>query len=194
LLQLWPGATHLARTAPIREAVTELLGEGCGLVRALYFDKPPERSWALPWHRDMTIAVREHRTGGSHFTKPTRKGGVPHVEAPESVLRDMVTARVHLDDVTDENGPLLVIPGSHREGKTGWRPADESRVHAILAAAGDVLLMRPLLMHCSRKSKAGVQRRRRIVHLEFASPAPLPDGYEWHDFHSLSETKCESKN
>jgi ectoine hydroxylase-related dioxygenase (phytanoyl-CoA dioxygenase family) len=186
LLQLCPSIVALARKASIRLAVSELLGPQCGLVRALYFDKPPERSWSLPWHRDMTIAVREHRSGDSQFSKPTRKGGVPHVEAPESVLREMVTARVHLDDVTDENGPLLVIPGSHCEGKGASSVADESRVHAVLVEAGDVLLMRPLLMHCSRKSQPGVQRRRRIVHLEFARQPWLADGFEWHDFHSLS--------
>jgi ectoine hydroxylase-related dioxygenase (phytanoyl-CoA dioxygenase family) len=43
---------------------------------------------------------------------------VPHVEAPEEVLREMVTAGIHLDEVTDENGPLKVVPGSHLTGKT----------------------------------------------------------------------------
>jgi hypothetical protein len=56
----------------------------------------------------------------------------------------------------------------------------------ILVSAGDVLLMRPLLAHSSGNSHEGTQRHRRIVHLEFASAAPLPDEYEWHDFHPVS--------
>jgi ectoine hydroxylase-related dioxygenase (phytanoyl-CoA dioxygenase family) len=173
----------LARAPAVREAVSEVLGAGCGLVRALYFDKPPGASWSLPWHKDVTIAVREHRRDARGFTKPTVKGGVPHVEAPESVLRQMLTARVHLDDVTEENGPLLVVPGSHREGKMP-KLSGNVRFHTVLVQSGDVLLMRPLLTHCSRHSQSNV-RRRRIVHLEFAAAAAMAEGYEWSEFHPV---------
>ena len=42
--------------------------------------------------------------------------------------------------------------------------------------------MRPLLAHCSNRSGRRHERHRRILHLEFAASAELPDGYEWHDF------------
>ena len=29
------------------------LGDEAGLVRAMYFDKPPAQTWALPWHKDL---------------------------------------------------------------------------------------------------------------------------------------------
>jgi hypothetical protein len=45
-----------------------------------------------------------------------------------------------------------------------------------------VLLMRPLLAHCSNRSHAGTLRRRRILHLEFAALPELPDGYAWHTY------------
>src|SRR5688572_8092322 len=45
VLHLWPHAIELARAEPIRRAILEILGPGCGVVRALYFDKPPGRSW-----------------------------------------------------------------------------------------------------------------------------------------------------
>jgi hypothetical protein len=45
------------------------------------------------------------------------KVGVPHVEAPEWLLEKMLTMRLHLDDMTEENGPLKVLPGSHHSGK-----------------------------------------------------------------------------
>ena len=83
----------------------------------LYFDKPPGESWALPWHKDLAIAVRDNRLPSDHFARPTTKYGVPHVEAPAWLLERMLTARLHLDEVTDENGPLRVLPGSHRDGK-----------------------------------------------------------------------------
>ncbi len=186
VLALWPQVIELALAEPIQQALAETLGPDCGLVRVLYFDKPPGQSWALPWHKDLTIAVREHQPTTAHFSKPTLKAGVPHVEAPENILRRMLTVRVHLDDVTEENGPLLVIPGSHHDGKHVATEASPVRVQSVLVQAGDVLLMRPLLSHCSHKSADHTQRRRRIVHLEFAASEQLAEGYAWHTFQRLS--------
>jgi hypothetical protein len=45
-----------------------------------------------------------------------------------------------------------------------------------------VLLIRPLVAHCSGKSHPDTRRHRRILHLEFAASPHLPDGYAWHDF------------
>jgi ectoine hydroxylase-related dioxygenase (phytanoyl-CoA dioxygenase family) len=157
-----------------------VLGPDFGLVRVPFFDKPPRQTWALPWHKDLTVAVRDNRPRGSHFSHPTRKAGVPHAEAPLAVLEAMLTARIHLDDVTGENGPLKVIPGSHRAGKA--LALDAAPPRRVLAGRGDVLLIRPLVAHCSGKSEPGTARHRRVLHLEFAASAELPDGYAWHTF------------
>jgi ectoine hydroxylase-related dioxygenase (phytanoyl-CoA dioxygenase family) len=134
----------------------------------------------LPWHKDLTIAVRANRLPSTHFTKPTTKAGVPHVEAPRAVLDSMLTARIHLDPVTEANGPLKVIPGSHRAGK--GLALDTAPPRTLLAGAGDVLLIRPLLAHCSGKSHPDITQHRRVLHLEFAASGLLPDGYAWHTF------------
>src|SRR5579875_1666779 len=110
ILELWPDAAKVWRVAPLLEYLTAVLGCRFGLVRILFFDKPPGQTWALPWHKDLTIAVRDNRLPSRHFSKPTRKASVPHVEAPLTVLQSMLTARIHLDDVTAENGPLKVVP------------------------------------------------------------------------------------
>jgi hypothetical protein len=180
LLRLWPAAASFWRQPPLPALLRQALGSEFGLVRVLYFDKPPEQSWALPWHKDMTIAVRNNRLPSTHFGKPTSKAGVPHVEASRELLDSMLTVRVHLDEVTEENGPLKVLPGSHLNGKEATHT--ERPAQTILARPGDVLLMRPLVSHCSNKSLPGSRRHRRIVHLEFAGVAQLPDGYVWHDF------------
>jgi len=54
--------------------------------------------------------------------------------------------------------------------------------HSILVNRGDVLLIRPLVAHSSGQSHADTREHRRILHLEFAASAELPDGYRWHDF------------
>jgi hypothetical protein len=180
VLALWPPAAGVWRRPPLPELLAALLGPAFGLVRALYFDKPPEQTWALPWHKDLTIAVRDNRLPSARFGKPTRKAGVPHIEAPVEVLERMLTARIHLDEVTEENGPLRVVPGSHRSGER--LTLDERQPQSVLAGRGDVLLIRPLVAHCSNRSRPGTGRHRRILHLEFAASAELPDGYTWHTF------------
>lgn len=180
LLQIWPETAALARDPRLRDPLVRVLGKGAGVVKGLYFDKPPGDSWALPWHRDTTIAVKAHGEFGT-FVKPTVKAGVPHVEAPASLLASMLTARIHLDDMTDVNGPLRVIPGSHRIPLDGNDRAPIS----LRCRAGDVLLMRPLLLHASGHCDPSYRGYRRIVHLELAPSPELSDGYEWHDFVSV---------
>jgi hypothetical protein len=180
VLALAPEVATVWRKPALLEALTAVLGPDFGLVRTLYFDKPPEKTWSLPWHKDLTIAVRDNRLPSARFTKPTRKAGVPHVEAPEELLESMLFARIHLDDVTGENGPLQVIAGSHRSGK--WLELGNSPPRDVLVDRGDVLLIRPLVAHCSGRSHPQTRRHRRILHLEFAPSPSLPDGYAWHDF------------
>jgi ectoine hydroxylase-related dioxygenase (phytanoyl-CoA dioxygenase family) len=179
VLSLWPDAATVWRKPAIVDALAAVLGPHFGLVRVLFFDKPPDQTWALPWHKDVTIAARDNRIPSQHFRKPTVKAGVPHVEAPLEVLENMLTARIHFDDVTDENGPLRVLPGSHRTGK---QEVIAGEPVTVLAAAGDVLLMSPLLMHCSNRSHPDSTRHRRILHLEFAGSPTLPDSYAWDTF------------
>jgi hypothetical protein len=182
LLQLWPRVVELARRPKLRAALIESLGQAAGIVRVLYFDKPPGHSWALPWHTDYNIAVKSHGVEGV-FSKPTRKAGVPHVMAPRELLSRMVTARVHLDDATAENGALRVIPGSHRDDQAGKH--EPRQPVTIDCRAGDVLLMRPLLTHASGHSKIEAGIHRRIVHFECAPSPELPNEYRWHDFVQL---------
>ena len=166
----------------VRDALLEVLGPDAGVVRALYFDKPPGHSWALPWHKDYSLAVRAHGPVGA-FTKPTVKAGVPHVIAPREVLDRMLTVRIHLDDVTPENGPLRLIPGSHRfYSEKHDEPREAVSLHC---RAGDVLLMRPLVTHASGHCKPVAGLHRRIVHLECAAGPDLPDGYAWKWFKAI---------
>jgi hypothetical protein len=176
LLQLWPGVIDLVRQTILADLLPPVLGPAAGLVRGLYFNKPPGAGWSLPWHRDLTIAVKRHGPLG-RFKKPTIKAGVPHLEAPADLLGGMLTARVHLDAMTPRNGPLQVIPGSHRVNGAAHRDAV-----TLQCAAGDVLLIRPLVSHASINSEANCREHRRIVHLEFSPAAELPDRYEWHDW------------
>jgi ectoine hydroxylase-related dioxygenase (phytanoyl-CoA dioxygenase family) len=179
VLDIWPDAVRVMHQPALMDALRAALGSDLGLVRVLYFDKPPGDSWALPWHKDMAIAVQDNTIPSEQFSCPTAKYGVPHVEAPVWLLERMLTARLHLDEVTEVNGPLRVLPGSHQGGKDSSPGGDAVKV---LCDRGGVLLMRPLLAHCSGHSAADTRRHRRILHLEFSGVRELPDGYEWHTY------------
>ena len=180
VLLIWPPSANVWCRPVLLEPLRAILGPRLGLVRVLFFDKPPGGSWALPWHKDLTIAVRDNTPPAARDLHPTRKAGVPHVEAPEAVLANMLTARIHLDAVDDANGPLKVVPGSHRQGKA--LVLEDAPVRTLHAGAGDVLLIRPLVAHCSNRSAPGSTRHRRILHLEFAAGPELGGGLAWHDF------------
>lgn len=186
LLRCVPGVRRLAVSRPIRSIVEPILGVGAFAVRATLFDKTPSANWNLPWHRDLTIAVRR-RVDVPGFGPWTIKAGVPHVQPPSRVLDRMLAVRVHLDDAGPGNGPLHVLPGSHAvadESLSDWR-RDVAAVSCAVRR-GDVVLMRPRLLHAS--SSCDSPAHRRVIHIEFAAD-PLPDGLQW-----LEEVRSEREH
>lgn len=186
VLQLWPNVFEVSQQPLLNDLLLQVLGEECGLVRVLYFDKPPGQTWALPWHKDLTIAVQppEKHSGGmeEHWIKVRSKAGVPHVEADNNTLAHMLTLRVHLDPALSENGALSVSPGSHLSGKQ--LDLDAPR-EMVFAERGDVFAMRPMLSHCSGQSTPETSLQRRILHLEFSAHPQLPHGFKWYSFFPL---------
>lgn len=174
---------ELARRPEIRRLIEPILGAGAFVVRGLLFDKSPELNWNLPWHQDLTIAVRA-RGEVPGFGPWTVKGGVPHAHAPAELLGRMLTIRLHLDDCGAGSGPMRVLPGSHAFGRlspretAAWIAREGARSRLCVVPAGGAVLMRPLLLHGS--IAATETGRRRTIHLEFAAER-LPEGLEWRE-------------
>jgi hypothetical protein len=178
-----PGALALLEHPGLVSLVRAVLGREAFAVRSLLFTKIASANWAVHWHQDLAIAVeRVAPTPG--FRGWSVKGGVPHVQPPPAVLGRMVALRIHLDDCSLFNGALRVVPGSHAHGRIpAVRVADfVARESVCEAKAGDVLLMRPLLLHAS--SRTSSPSRRRVVHLEFAAD-PLPAPLRWAEQHPV---------
>jgi hypothetical protein len=148
-------------------------------VRVLYFDKTAETNWAVPWHQDRTIAV-SHPAEIDGYGPWTRKNGVDHVEPPLSVLAGMLTLRLFLDDCGEEDGPLEVALGSHRRGRILssdlMKVVDQSAIFVATGRAGDVLVMKTLAVH--RSKRAAVAAHRRVLHVDY-SVADLPAPLAW---------------
>ena len=127
-----PKIRELAESDAILSLVRGILGRGAKPVRAILFDKQPGANWHLGYHQDRAIAVKE-KVDAEGFSGWSVKEGAPHVLPPASVLEQMLTIRLHLDDCTPENAPLRVSPGTHRVGIL-----DKADVPALLANHGDL--------------------------------------------------------
>jgi phytanoyl-CoA hydroxylase len=146
------------------EALTGVIGPNVQLHHTKMLVKPPERGAAFPMHQDYPY--------------------FPHR------LHTVTAASVHLDDATEENGCLRVIPGSHRLGpidEIGGSHALDSdeypieRGEAVPARAGDVLLFNYLTIHGSGLNRS--DRPRRNVLFQYRDPVAEPvlrDGREGH--------------
>ena len=136
---------------------------------------------AVLWHQDLSIAVRK-REELEGYGPWSVKVDIPHVQPPASVLESMVTLRIHLDDADEANGALLVIPGSHKLGRIPEEDIPDrvknGRTDICRVKAGDVMLMRPLLLHSSRRSHNPTHRR--VIHIEYTN-YNLPSPLEWYE-------------
>ena len=186
LLRDMPEARSLARSATVRGVAEAALGSGAFAVRGILFDKTPDANWKVVWHQDLTIAVRERREVDG-FGPWSEKDGVPHVQPPAALLARMVAVRVHLDDCTTDNGPVRVIPGSHRAGRLPAADVDRWRAEVpevvCTVPRGGILAFHSLLLHAS--SPALDPAHRRVIHIEYAAAewAELPGGLAWHERH-----------
>jgi hypothetical protein len=137
-------------------------------VQCTYFSKSENENWLVALHRDYSIPVK-NRVQSEEWSRWSEKEGVLFVRPPRKVLEALVAVRIHLEDNTEKNGPLQVVPGSHLS--TGELDA---RVFCKVRRGG-ALVMRPLILHASSKLEEG---SRRVLHFVYG-PKLLPDRVEW---------------
>lgn len=163
----------------LRQRVPALAGSSQVAVQCTYFEKSTAQNWLVPLHQDLAIPVRA-QVPAPGFSAWSRKEGDVFVQPPAAVLQQLTAVRVHLDACSEEDGPLQVVPGSHRLGILDAQAAavagSAGDPVACIAGVGDALVMRPLLLHAS--SKATGTGMRRVLHFVFGPPA-LPHGVAW---------------
>ncbi len=153
------------------ECVSDLVGPNVKLHHTKINSKLPGATTAVKWHQDFA------------FT--------PHSND------DVVTALLMVDDVTEENGPLEVVPGSHLgalhdlwHGGVFTGAIDDEVAHqcaqdAVLCTgkAGSVCLMHSRLLHGSAPNRSS-QPRTLFICVYSAedavplSPNPMPTRHE----------------
>jgi ectoine hydroxylase-related dioxygenase (phytanoyl-CoA dioxygenase family) len=159
---------------------SNVLGGKAVPFRATLFDKSFRSNWLVVWHQDTALPLRERREANG-WGPWSVKEGVICAHAPASALEPVLAIRIHLDHSNEENGSLRVLSQTHM---LGVLPDDETHELAkkipsvdCHVAAGGVLLMRPLLVHCSSKAKSK-NAHRRVLHIEYAACLSFPDGIE----------------
>jgi ectoine hydroxylase-related dioxygenase (phytanoyl-CoA dioxygenase family) len=174
-----PAVRRLAIDARLIAIAARLVGPSPIPFRATLFDKTPEANWLVPWHQDTALPLRS-RIDDAEWGPWSIKAGVLYAHAPAWALETVVALRVHLDDSTAVNGPLRVLPDTHRLGVLTdgeiERLAHDVTPVECLAAAGGVVAMRPLTVHASSKSVNANPRR--VLHIEYAAGLHLARGIE----------------
>jgi len=151
--------------------ITQLIGENIRFHHSKINSKLPGSGTEVKWHQDFA------------FT--------PHTNS------DLVTALLMIDEVTAENGPLQVLPGSHLSevhslwhngvftGAVAKETADYCEKHAIECTgnAGSVCLMHTKLLHGSKPNRSNLSRTLLISVYAAAdsmpcSPNPMPSKFE----------------
>jgi hypothetical protein len=157
--------------------LANMMGDGDVAVQCTYFEKSLVRNWLVALHQDLSIPVAQ-KVDEPRLKGWSMKEGAWFVQAPVELLEKMVAIRIHLDDCTERDGPLRVVPGSHRLGVVDEYSSAQICMPEVTCTAtrGSAMVMRPLLLHAS--SKACGSSRRRLLHFLFG-PAVLPYGLRW---------------
>lgn len=170
--------SRLGPTSALGELVSTVLPDARP-VRLVAFNKSRAVNWAVPWHQDRVVALKE-KADVRGYSGWARRGSLWHAEPPVQVLEGMIFARIHLDRNDHENGAMQLASGSHCEGKISAEAADNVAQNyptiTCEAERGDVALIKALTLHRSSASTSTATRR--ALRVDFSNQA-LPAPLEW---------------
>ncbi len=154
----------------------QLLPLNYAAIHCTYFEKSAERNWLVAWHQDLSLAMpapNQH----SDWTGWSCKEGRWFAQPPAEFLAQCIALRVHLDPCGLDDGALRVLPGTHTSGRLSVQKIaqlqQEISAEYCYAEIGEILMLRPALLHASSKSKG--ESRRRVLHYVFA---PVPNHWQ----------------
>jgi hypothetical protein len=174
-----PAIMEIAQDPRLLDIASGTLGNRATPFRATLFDKSALSNWLVVWHQDTALPLRR-KLEAEGWGPWSVKDGIVYSHAPASALNQVLALRVHLDDSTAQNGPLRVLPATHK-----LRILSDDEIHDLAARLKPVdcvvgkrgiLAMRPLIVHASSKSLS--DNARRVLHIEYASSAFIEDRFE----------------
>ena len=162
----------------LKEIVKQISPKCTNSIKSIYFDKPPNSNWIVNWHQDLTINLSYRKEVDQYKNwRETKERTV--VQPNRELLENIFTIRIHLDKCTKQNGALRVIEESHLKGTidtTEWIKTKVGKETICEVGKGGILIMKPLLLHSSRRTENDLNRR--VIHIEFTDQK-LPNGLKW---------------
>lgn len=146
--------------------ILEKIGSNYKCISATFYDKPPDSKWALDFHQDVQINLKE-KLDDQRFNSWIKRDGYYQVKPPIKVLENIIAVRLHLDPCKIEHGALNIIPKSHKMGFIDATDYKTDDIAVIEMEEGDVLIISPLLLHASGYNTT--YESRRVIHLEFST-------------------------
>ena len=139
-----PRLDALARHPRLLDIVTRIMQEPPVLFQDMALLKPPHIGREKPWHQDHA-----------------------YFDLPLETL--VMGAWIALDEATTENGCMIVVPNSHRQGpvvhfkRRDWQICDtdvrNDHAVAVPLQPGGVLLFHSLIHHGTPTNNSGLRRR-----------------------------------
>lgn len=177
LQQSW--CVDLAEQLHRRASQAELLTSSHAAVQCTYFEKSLATNWLVAMHQDLSIPVAK-KISHPALRGWSQKENTLFVQAPVALLQQLVAIRLHIDHCFDDDGPLRVVPGSHLQKQISPAAVTSLRQTygevTCTGTRGTALIMRPLLLHASSKTRN--QGKRRVLHFLFG-PRQLQYGLQW---------------
>lgn len=173
-LMTYPFIRQLANDRRLLSICENLTSKKLIPYKAILFEKTGKANWLVTFHQDTALPIRGTIVDEG-WGPESIKQGVRFTHAPTWALSKILALRVQLDDSTSLNGPLRVIPGTHRERLLTDNMFAEAVKSAepveCLTNRGGVIAMRPLVLHASSKSLTDLPRR--VLHIEYAESLAL---------------------
>ncbi|RZJ50496.1 MAG: phytanoyl-CoA dioxygenase [Flavobacterium sp.] len=172
-----PAVYKLIFNEKLKDVIQSNFGNDYFVAKSIYFDKPEHSNWFVAYHQDLTISV-DKKIEVKNFGPWTIKQNQFAVQPPIDILQHNFTVRIHLDDTDEDNGALKVIPKSHLKGIYRAETIDWTieRETICKVPKGGIMIMKPLLLHSSSKTKNN--NKRRVIHIELSN-IELPHELQW---------------
>jgi hypothetical protein len=165
----------LANDKRLGTILEECTGNVLTPFKATLFEKTGKSNWLVAFHQDTALPVEEF-IDGNGWGPMSLKEGVNFAHAPTRALAKIIALRIHLDASENTNGPLRIIPGSHKKRLEdaelrSWLVKDP---FTCTVKKGGVIAMSPLILHASSKSID--DKPRRVLHIEYAESMEIDKG------------------
>lgn len=148
---------NMAKSNKLLDCIQGLIGENVMFHYSKLNMKGPKVGSVIEWHQDFSY--------------------YPHTNS------DLLTALIMLDDVTEENGPLRVVPGSHKLGLVDHSidgffrgrvsGVQEENAETLILPKGSVIFLHCMTLHASNKNESDKPRRAFLPAYRAADAFPI---------------------